>query len=93
MNETLITIPVIAIVVGIIIQTLKGFKIEMDKDLIPSISILVGGLGNIIMAISTGGLEINYIQSFIAGAIAGGLASGGYDGLAGLYNKAKKKTE
>lgn len=91
MDELLITAGTITVATGIIVEMLKRARINIDSKMLPVISLIVGALGNVAVAVWMSGLDVNYYQLLIVGASAGATASSGYDVLKLGSNFVKKK--
>lgn len=90
MENTFITHAMISTAVGFLVQFAKKFGLNIEKQLLPICSIVIGIIGNSLYSIwqMPNATSINWADVIIGGVLAGLTASGGYDTTKGLLSKA-----
>ena len=76
----------LAVVAGVVVQIIKQTK-KVSKDWLPIVSIIAGGIVGVLWTLYAGG-ELN--MAVVEGAVAGLIASGGYDTIKGVVKMVNK---
>ncbi len=86
MNLDTQTVVVMGVVIGAIIQAVKGVSfVQNNKDVLPLASLVVGGL------VGFGASFVLNDVNWIGGLFAGLVASGGYESIQSVVKRIKSK--